>query len=88
MYCLSSSLTVCQSRKQFLGHLLDRAFAAAPAHEEGEPLGVERVVGQPVQPFASSRRHTAHTWTRRTEKVEIDPLVATGEVADPSRSLS
>ena len=37
---------------QFLGDRLDGALPAASAHVEGEPLGVERVVGQPVQPLA------------------------------------
>ena len=37
--------------EEFLGHLLDGRLATATAHEEGEPLGVERVVGQPVEAF-------------------------------------
>lgn len=36
---------------QFLGHFLDRGLSAASAHEVGEPRGVQRVVGQPVQAF-------------------------------------
>ena len=38
--------------EEFLGHLLERGFAAATADEEGEQLGVQHVVGKPVQPFA------------------------------------
>ena len=52
MYCLSSSLTCMPIEEQFLGDFLDGALSAASAHEEGEPLGVERVVRQPVQAFA------------------------------------
>ncbi len=37
--------------EEFLGHLLDRGLATAPAHEEGKAFGVERVVGEPVQAF-------------------------------------
>ena len=46
MYCLSSSLTVCQSRPSSLATFLDRPLAAAPADEDGKPLGVKRIVGQ------------------------------------------
>ncbi len=35
--------------EEFFGHLLDGRLATAAAHEEGEPLGIERVVGQPVE---------------------------------------
>ena len=36
---------------QLLGHRLDRTVPATSPHEEGEPLGVERIVGQPVEAF-------------------------------------
>ena len=52
MYCFSSSLTVSQSRCSSSATSLIVAAAAAPAHVEGKALGVERVVGQEVQPLA------------------------------------
>ena len=68
MYCLSSSLTVCQSRNSSSATSLMVVCAAASAHEEGEPLGVERVVGQPVQVVRSSRRRTESTGPGGPEK--------------------
>jgi hypothetical protein len=35
-----------------LGNVLDRRLATTPANEAGEPLGVERIVGQKVEPLA------------------------------------
>src|SRR5262249_37980697 len=72
--------------EQFLGYLLDRGFAAAPAHEEGEPLGVQGVVGEPVELFAF---HATAPGARDPAnlEVEIDPLVATGQVADAAGPL-
>ncbi len=37
--------------EEFLGHLLEGGVATASANQEGEPLGVQRVVGEPVQPL-------------------------------------
>jgi hypothetical protein len=37
--------------EEFFGHLLDGCLATAAAHAEGEALGVQRIVGQPVQAF-------------------------------------
>ena len=71
---------------QFLGHRLDGALPAAPPDEEGEPLGVERVVGQPVQPFALHAATPAAADPADRE-VEVDPPVATGEVADAAGPL-
>jgi hypothetical protein len=72
--------------KQFLGNLLDRCRAAAPAHEEGETFGVRGIVGKPVQLFAL---HTATPGAMNPAglEVEVDPLVATGQVADTAWAL-
>ena len=67
--------------EQFLGHLLDGGLAAASADEEGEPLGVQRVVGQPVQPFVL-HAPTLAALDPANREGEIDTLVATGEIAD------
>src|ERR1019366_428115 len=40
---------------QFLGDVLDRRRAAAPAHVVREALGIERIVGQKLQPLALHR---------------------------------
>src|SRR5436190_1427269 len=72
--------------EQFLGHLLDGGRAAASAHEEGEALGVQGVVGKPVEPFAFHAPTPRARNPARLE-VEIDALVATGEVADATWPL-
>ena len=71
---------------QLLGHFLDGARAAMSADEEREPLGIERIVGQPVQLFV------LHTATPKAldppqEKLEIDPFVSAREIADASSPL-
>jgi hypothetical protein len=68
---------------QFLGHFLDGGRAATSAHEESEPLGIQWVVGEPVEPFA------VHASTPRTQgpsemENEVDALVATGEISSTS----
>ena len=66
---------------QFLGHLLNRGLAATPTDIEGEPLGIERIVGEPVEAFV------LHAGTLRAEvppecEGEVDPFVAAREIAD------
>jgi hypothetical protein len=73
-------------QEQVLRHRLDRRVPAASSHEDGETLGVERIVGQPVQTFGL---HGAAPRALDTtnEEVEIDAPVAAGEVAHSARSL-
>ena len=44
-----------------LGPVLERGDPASPPHEERQPLGVERIVGQPLQPLALPRPHNSGT---------------------------
>jgi hypothetical protein len=71
---------------QLLGDRLDGALSAPPAHVEGEPLGVEGIAGQPVEPLA------LHATAPRAidpadRELEIDSAVAAGEVAHAARPL-
>src|SRR5262249_13732484 len=72
--------------EEFLGHVLDGSLATAPAHEEGEPLGVQRVVGEPVPPFAL-HAPAPHTLDPAQGVGEVDTFVATGEVASAAGAL-
>src|SRR5262245_56760749 len=72
--------------EEFLGHGLDRRVATALADEEGEPLGVQRVVGGPVEPFALHPA-TPPTLDPAPRVGEVDPLVATREIPGTSGSL-
>jgi hypothetical protein len=65
---------------------LDRTVAAALADEEGKALGVERVVGQPVEAFGGHAA-TPPTADAADGEGQIDTLIATGEVTDPSWPL-
>jgi len=66
---------------QFPGDILDRRGAATLANVEGEPLGVERVVGQEGKLFLF---HLAAPSAQNTPdlQLEIDPRVAAGEIAN------
>src|SRR5262245_42500425 len=71
---------------QLLGDRLDGALPAPPPDVEGEPLGGEGVVRQPVQP-CPLHAATPGAVDPAYRDVEIDPPVATGDVADAPRSL-
>ena len=86
MYCLSSSLTVCQSRCSSSAIAWTVLSRQRLPDVEGEPLGVERVVRQPVQPLALHAA-TPAALDPANREVEVDPPVATGEVADAARPL-
>ena len=66
---------------QLLGHVPDRRGPTAPAHVEGEALGVEGIVGQEGEPLALHRA-TAPAGHAPDLEVEVDAQVAAGEVAD------
>src|SRR5262249_21080536 len=71
---------------QLFGDRFDRAVATALAHIEGETLGVERVVGQPVQAL-SLHAATPPTGDATHGEGQIDPLIATSAVTDAARPL-
>jgi len=62
------------------GDVPDRRGPTAPAHVEGEALGVEGIVGQEVEPFLLHRA-TAPAGHPPDLEIEIDPQVAAGEIA-------
>src|SRR5947209_5731201 len=72
--------------RELLGHLLDGGIAAAPADEVGEPLGIERIVGEPVQPFAFHAA-TPGALDPTDREGEVDPFVAARQIADAAWSL-
>jgi hypothetical protein len=72
--------------EQFLGYFFDGRLATTATHEEGEALGIERIVGEPIQPFGL-HAPAPPTLDPAQEVVEIDALVATGEIADAPRPL-
>lgn len=71
---------------QFVGHGLDRAVATASSHEESKTLGVEGIVGKPVQIFGLHGTTPLALHPTNME-VEIDSFVSTGKVADLPRPL-
>jgi hypothetical protein len=71
---------------QFLGHGLNGAFRAASAYEESKPLGVERVVCQPLQSLALHSAALA-TPDPANRELQVNPLVATGQIAHPPGTL-
>ncbi len=71
---------------QFTRHGLDGAFPAASTHEESKPLGVERVVCQPLQPLALHAAALAAPDPANRE-LQVNPLVPTGQVAHSARTL-
>jgi hypothetical protein len=64
---------------QLLGHVPDRRGPTAPAHVEGEALGVEGVVRQEGERLPL---HRATAWAGHAPhlEVEVDPQVAAGEI--------
>ena len=65
---------------EFASYILDRRGPAAPPHVEGEALGLEWVVGQPVQLLLL---HGAAAPAGHVQDLELQvyPSVATGEIA-------
>src|SRR5258708_40278853 len=81
MYCCSSALTVCQSSRSSLATTPDRRRPTAPPHIDGKALGVAGIVGQErelllLHPAAVPAGHAPDL------DVEVDPLVAAGEIPD------
>jgi len=66
---------------QILDYVLEGRFAAAPAHEEREPLRVERIVREEVDLLLLHLAAALAGYTTNLEP-EVDPGVATGQVAD------
>ena len=68
--------------REFGGQILDRLRPAAPTDVGREPPGVERVAGQPIEPFAL---HGAAAATVKAANVElqVDPERTAREVPDP-----
>src|SRR5262249_8625839 len=60
--------------------------AAAPADVEGKALGVERVVGQPVEAFGFHAA-TPPTGDTTDREGQVDAFIATGAVTDPTWPL-
>ena len=67
---------------EFLGHFLDGGLTTASAHEEGKSLGIQRIVGQPLQPLGFHGA-TPGTPDPANLEEEVDAFVATREIADP-----
>jgi hypothetical protein len=67
--------------EEFFGYFFDGGLSTATAHEEGEPLGIERIVGEPVEPFPF---HAAAPGALDPTDFEfqVDASVAAGQVAD------
>jgi hypothetical protein len=60
---------------QFLGHGLNGAFPSALAYEESKPIGVERVVCQPLQLLALHAALAAPDPANR--ELQVNPFVPT-----------
>ena len=80
----SSRLAAERSRPP--NQIPDGRLATPPADGEGETLGVEGIVGEPFQAFGL---HAVAAPAEDSAKAvsEVDPLVATGEVADAAGPL-
>jgi len=65
---------------QLAGNVLDRGFPAAPPHERGESLGVERVVGQEIDSLALHPAETPAVHAAHFE-LEVDPRIGAGQIA-------
>jgi hypothetical protein len=61
-------------------------LAAASAHPEGETLGIQRVVGEPVQPFAFHAA-TPGAMDPACREGKVDAPVATRQIADAAWPL-
>ena len=64
-----------------MGDVLDGRDSAAPSHEEGEALGVERMVRQPVQALLL-HLPAALALDAPDLQLQVDPRVPTRQVAD------
>src|SRR5208282_3933156 len=71
---------------EFLGHFFDGCFPTPAPYEEGKTLGIQRIVGEPVQSFALHGA-TSYTMDPAQGIGEVDTLVAAGEVPGTPRSL-
>ena len=69
---------------QFPGDILDEGAAAAPAHIEGNALGVKRVVGEKRKTLPLYRAATTAEDTPHLE-FPIDAGVAAGQIAYPPK---
>ena len=70
---------------QFLGDRLDRGAGAASTDVIGEPLRVQRIVGQEVQALALHGSATPTVHPPHFD-LEIDARVGTGQIAHPARA--
>ena len=70
---------------QFFGHRLDRAVSASSAHVKSKPLGVKRIVRQPIQTLAF---HSPALWTSHPThlQLQVDLQLATRQIARHPRS--
>ncbi len=70
---------------EFQGQVLDRRRAAASPHVVGKALGIERVVGQEIEPFAL---HCAATLALHTPDLElqVDTRVAARQIANAAHT--
>jgi hypothetical protein len=67
---------------QLLGDVPDRATSTAPAHVQGEALGVQRVLDQEVQPLALHRA-TLPAIDPTHLQLEIDAVIGAGQIPYP-----
>src|SRR5262249_25453129 len=72
--------------EQFLRHLLPRRLPAPGADEQGKPIGLRRLAGEPVEALAL---HAAAAGALDPAQVEheVHPFVATRQIADTPRPL-
>jgi len=82
---LLESLDRVPVEMQLLGQVLDRGRTAAPAHVVRKALGIERVVGQELQPLALHLAATAALHAPNLE-LEVDACIAAGQIARPMRA--
>src|SRR5271156_5503149 len=82
MYCISR-FDGMPVEPQFCRHILDRPVAAAPADIISKALGVERIVGQKVEPLAL---HLAATTTIDPPHLQFEenPRVTARQVTHPT----
>jgi len=70
---------------EFLGNILDRARAAAPPHVMRKALGIERVVGQEIEPLALHLAAASALHAPNLD-LEIDARIAAGQIANLARA--
>ncbi len=70
---------------ELLGHRLDGRTCTAPPYVPGKPLGIQRIVGNPIQLFTF---HLAALSTGHASDLElqIHPCVAAGQIPYPARA--